>query len=312
MYRFLCVLLMLSLSAVPVVAQGDEDTALLQEISATLLALEDVERYTVTWEIDISEWIALWDGDDLTGGIDRKVALHYTDHYQAGAEHFTFQRLATVTEQRLHEDQTVTYTAEIRIVEDVIYARAEVLEGEMAGDYPAEWSIWRYPDQWPVFEDLLPHTYFAAVEHHSPLPLFDLSHEAITALTTELEDVQASFWPWQDTNARQLSLYEIGPDTLDVIATRPSIDRSDPFNQALLDYRGSNPEQLLRLYFDREQPDRLIGIEDIRVIEADRLPRNAFEDGAPSSLWLFMNNTRTSAIDFRDIKGDFASAEAPH
>jgi hypothetical protein len=189
--------------------------------------------------------------------------------------------------------------------------RAEVLDGEMSSGYPHEWTEWRYPDQWLVFEDLLPHTYFAAVELNSPLPLFDLSSEAITALTTELSEVQESFWPWQDTDAQQLSLYELGPDTLEVIATRPSIDLDDPFNQGLLNFRGPRSEQLLRLYFDRDQPNTLIGIEDIRVIDTTKLPRSAFEDGAPDSLWLYVNNMRSSAIDFRDIDAEFEPVDAP-
>jgi hypothetical protein len=308
MCRILFALLLLIFAVIPVAAQ---DAVLSQEFSAALLELGDLEHYTVTWEIEITEWLASWDADELTGGIDRKIALTYTDYYQAGTEHFMFQRLATVTEQRFHQDQAITYTAEIRIIDGTIYVRAEVVAGEISRGYPHEWTEWRYPDQWPVFEDLLPHTYFAAVELNSSLPLFDLSPEAIIALTTQLSAVQASFWPWQDTDARQLSLYELSPDALDVIAIRPSFDRGDPFSQALLDYRGPKSEQLFRLYFDRVQTDMLIGIEDIRVIDTVKLPRSAFEDGAPDNLWLDMNNMRVSAIDFRDINADFTPVDAP-
>lgn len=311
MKRALMLVMLLMLTAAPVIAQTDNDPRLLAEINTALLALDDLERYTVTWEIQIIEWIALWDDDVLTNGIDRDVQITYTDHFLAGADHFTFQRRAEVIEQRLHENQTVTYTTEIRIVDGVIYVRVDVLEGEMSGGFPGEWAVWRYPDQWSALEDLLPHTYFVAVELNSPLPFFDLSPDAITALTTNLTSVQESFWPWGDVNARQLALYDLGPDVLAVIATRPSLDTNDPFVHALLDYPGDTPQQLFHLYFDREHPDTLIGMEDIRVIEADHLPRNAFEDGAPDSLWLYMHNQRVSKIEFRDLDVAFDPIDAP-
>lgn len=310
MKRLLLLLVLFVLIAAPVQAQDEDDAALLVEIDATLRALEDLDRYTVTWEIDITEWIAFWDDDVLTAGIDREIAITYTDHFLADAEHFTFQRLVTVTEERLHEDETVTYTVEIRIVEGVIYIRAEVLEGEMSTGYPREWAEWRYPDQWRVLEDLLPHTYFAAVEMNSPLPLFDLTPDTITALTTDPTYVMEKYWTWADAQARQVIVEHSGTQALNVLPTRPSFNANDPYDLALLDYPAENPDEQVVLYFDREQPDLLMGIEDNRVIEA-YMPRSAFEDGAPDSLWLYVFNQRLSDIEFRDLDADFEPVSAP-
>ena len=304
MFRCLFVLVVLSLLGVASVsAQGDEVS---QEFGDALLALADLDHYTVTWEIEISEQIALWDGDELTHDVGREITLAYTDHYQAGAEHFTFQRLVTATEQRLYEGQTVMYTAEIRIVEGTIYLRTEVLEGEMSSGCPREWVEWRYPDQWPALEDLLPDTYFAAVELNNPLPLFDLAPDTVAALTAGPVAVDEA--DWHETAARRLVVARGHEETRQVLQTRPSLNMSDPYDQALLGYLTPASSIRVMAYFDQGE---LIGIEDYAYRETTPFARSVFEDGAPDNLSLSVSNTRTSAIDFRDVNADFVPVDAP-
>lgn len=310
MKHLLLLVTILAFVAVPLVAAQNDEAALLTRATDTLLALEEVDRYNVTWEIRVVEWIATWKDDALINGIDRELAITYEDHYIAGDEHFNFQRIATVTEEVLHADRSVTYRAEIRIVEGIIYVRVEVLDGETTYGVPPEWREWTWPDQWTGLADLLPRTYFAAAESNSPLPLFNLSADTVAAITTDPSSVYLHSWSWYDTHARVLTIGHLGEGKPAlVLATLPSSDPNSPFEDALHLHLEIETSVYLDLNFDEQ--DTLIGIAFNRDVYASNIYVNEYEDGAPDNLWLYYSNKRLSNIDFREMDAEFEPMAAP-
>jgi hypothetical protein len=157
-----CVLIALLIAAaLPAAAQDGltpEEQAALDRLVAAVNGLDDYASYT-EHSRQSQTYLIIPSGDPGADPIEHKTAtLDATITYVQGESRAVFATLTAEVEgfQEGRGDYAFTLTAEVRLMDGVLYVRAERAAADESNLYPVPtgWVIIDNPDYWPALQDL--------------------------------------------------------------------------------------------------------------------------------------------------------------